>query len=301
MSMGTVLYLAYGSNLSAETFKGSRGIRPLSQVNVIVPELALTFDLPGIPYLEPCFANTRYRTDKGEMEEDYHKDRWKKGLVGVVYEVTKADYAVIIATEGGGASYEDVLVDCYEIPPGSKVVNPHPESKPFRAHTLFAPQDTSPSTDSCLHARDVRPQRPDPSYAQASARYLKLITDGAAEHNLPEDYQEFLHELRPYIITSIRQRLGQVVFAAIWMPLLLAVLGLGKIFADKQGKLPAWLTKISNFMFTAVWLSYDSLFKRTFGDGERTEKRGKVKNDIMFQSEKIALLASKQKGVEFLG
>ena len=58
----TVLYLAYGSNLSAETFKGNRGIRPLSAVNVHVPSLNLTFDLAGIPYIEPCFANTQYRT-----------------------------------------------------------------------------------------------------------------------------------------------------------------------------------------------------------------------------------------------
>ena len=41
----TVLYLAYGSNLCNETFRGVRGIRPLSQVNVMVPSLRLTFDL----------------------------------------------------------------------------------------------------------------------------------------------------------------------------------------------------------------------------------------------------------------
>ena len=60
----TIFYLAYGSNLSAETFQGKRGIRPISQLNVLVPELALTFDIPGIPYLEPCFANTKYRSQK---------------------------------------------------------------------------------------------------------------------------------------------------------------------------------------------------------------------------------------------
>ena len=58
---GTVLYLAYGSNLCAETFQGKRGIKPLAAVNVVVPSLQMTFDLPGIPYAEPCFANTRYR------------------------------------------------------------------------------------------------------------------------------------------------------------------------------------------------------------------------------------------------
>src|SRR5262245_9154043 len=42
----SVLYLAYGSNLCNETFRGVRGIKPLSQINVVVPSLRLTFDLP---------------------------------------------------------------------------------------------------------------------------------------------------------------------------------------------------------------------------------------------------------------
>jgi len=70
---------------------------------VLAPSLKLTFDLPGISYLEPCFANTRYR--KQSKTNDYHKDRWHKGLVGVVYEVIKVDYATIIATEGGSSGY----------------------------------------------------------------------------------------------------------------------------------------------------------------------------------------------------
>src|SRR5947209_9545368 len=176
----TVLYLTYGSNLSVETFRGQRGIRPISQVNVVVPELVVTFDLPGVPYSEPCFANTRYRqldpVVKGDSSEkdklllqpsDYHKDRWQKGLVGVVYEVTKSDYAHIIATEGGGAGYQDVVVDCHTLSDDPTAEVPLlPKGETFKAHTLFSPP---------------RIIRPDPSYAQPSARYLKLITDGAKE------------------------------------------------------------------------------------------------------------------------
>ncbi|KAL8824294.1 MAG: hypothetical protein Q9191_005150, partial [Dirinaria sp. TL-2023a] len=132
----TILYLAYGSNLCAETFLGKRGIRPLSQINVAVPALVMTFDLAGLPYTEPCFANTAYRhhtekppTEKSEntplllSQKDkpkYHKNRWLKPLVGVVYEVTPADFAHIIATEGGGASYHDILVDCHPLPAGTE-------------------------------------------------------------------------------------------------------------------------------------------------------------------------------------
>ncbi|KAL8946301.1 MAG: hypothetical protein Q9222_007285 [Ikaeria aurantiellina] len=128
----TYLYLAYGSNLAASTFQGVRGIKPLAALNVVVPELVMTFDLAGLPYLEPCFANTAYRSPSNNEQSSppitsssnnnekspllshpsYSNPTWPKGLIGVVYEVTPTDYAHIIATEGGGASYHDVLVTC---------------------------------------------------------------------------------------------------------------------------------------------------------------------------------------------
>lgn len=52
-------YLAYGSNLNSNVFRGRRGIRPLDAKPVLAPGLQLVFDLPGVPYLEPRFANCR--------------------------------------------------------------------------------------------------------------------------------------------------------------------------------------------------------------------------------------------------
>ncbi|KAI1082687.1 hypothetical protein F5B20DRAFT_480134 [Whalleya microplaca] len=177
----TVLYLAYGSNLSAETFLGRRGIRPISQLNVSAPAFDLAFDLPGLPYLEPCFANTTPRklpkppTIPGDppklplppppppppvsssAKEDGNDDgasglvpgvRWSRGLYGVVYEVTADDYAKIVRTEGGGANYLDVLTPCLALPPPIHVPEkpPFPElpPRPFLAHTLYAPQVPPP-------------------------------------------------------------------------------------------------------------------------------------------------------------
>lgn len=260
----TVLYLGYASNLSAETFLGKRQIKPLSQINVVVPSLSLTFDLPGIPYSEPCFGNVRYRDLSGNsytkeyrpQPPHYHKDRWQKGLVGVVYEVTKADFAHIIATEGGGASYKDVLVDCYALlGDSSQPVPENPSGASFKAHTLFSPP---------------RVLRNDPSYAQPSARYLKLISDGAAEHALPSEYQEFLNGIRPYTVTSNRQRLGQFIFLSIWLPIFAFLFGGAKLFLRKDGTYPKWLTKLSSALFVACWHSYDDIFRDTFGEGERT-------------------------------
>lgn len=274
----TVLYLAYGSNLSAETFQGARGIRPLSQVNVVVPELVMTFDLAGLPYVEPCFGNTKYRhtstpTSTSEKSQllpkntpKYHKNRWNKGLVGVVYEVTREDYTHIIATEGGGASYQDVLVDCYELLANEDVVPEFPTSNPFKAHTLYSPSPPPGKTPE----KGRRFSRPDPDYAQASARYLKLITDGADEHALPREYKDYLHQVRPYTMTTQKQRLGRWIFGMIWLPLISAVFGLNKVFGDENGQAPAWLVAVTGVIFRGMWTSYDKVFFRIFGDGERT-------------------------------
>ncbi|KAJ4344530.1 uncharacterized protein N0V89_012273 [Didymosphaeria variabile] len=251
----TVLYLAYGSNLCKETFRGKRGIKPLSQINVLVPSLRLTFDLPGIPYIEPCFGNSAMRDSDAMDKADYHKDRWQKGLVGCVYEVTPSDYAHIIATEGGGAGYQDILVDCYPLTSGDTVPE-KPTTQRFVAHTLFAPAANA---------------RPDPSYAQPSARYLNLITTGAAELCLPHEYQHYLHEIRTYTITSKRQKMGKVLFASIWWPFLQLLFALNAQFQDDKGRSPPWLAQLAGLLFLGMWRSYDGAFKKAFGNGERTE------------------------------
>ncbi|GAD93937.1 hypothetical protein PVAR5_2556 [Paecilomyces variotii No. 5] len=274
----TVLYLAYGSNLSSAKFRGSRGIKPLSEINVYVPELKLTFDLPGIPYGEPCFAGSQFRdcpheeTSKEDTDEDpllakreYHKDRWHKPLIGVVYEVTLTDYAHIIATEGGGRGYRDMVVTCYpfsEKYDSREPVPDKPMTTPFKAHTLLSPDRDDGQSKAAL--------RPDPSYAQPSARYLNLIKTGAAEHDLPISYQNYLAQIRPYRITSFRQRVGQGLFLSLWGPLILLLVALGSSLADSDGRSPEWLVKVEDNVFAAMWKSYDHGFKKVFGNGERT-------------------------------
>ncbi|KAK3393450.1 hypothetical protein B0H63DRAFT_458248 [Podospora didyma] len=170
----TILYLAYGSNLCAATFLGVRGIRPLSQVNVSAPSLCLVFDLPGIPYKEPCFANTALRKipsppgggppklppgvpdipnppptpewppshlDLDESADSTNNPVWSNGLIGVVYEVTPSDYNKIIATEGGHSSYQEIVVPCLTLPAAIGVPEKPPlPPMPFLARTLFAPR-----------------------------------------------------------------------------------------------------------------------------------------------------------------
>lgn len=265
----TVLYLAYGSNLAASTFLGRRQIRPLGARNVVVPSLRLTFDLPGVPYQEPCFANSGRRDPTQDPpsphpRDPYHKDRWHKGLVGVAYELTPEDYAHVIATEGGGASYQDIEVDCFELPAGSATVPQTPSTPPFKARTLFAPATADRPEDG------ARFSRPDPSYAQPSQRYLDLILTGAGEHDLPAEYRHYLERIRAYRISSARQRIGQAIFVAVWVPILTLIFIGGAQFADKDGKLPNWLKKLAAWVFATMWGSYDGFFFKAFGDGERS-------------------------------
>ena len=291
----TVLYLAYGSNLCDETFRGKRKIKPLSSLNVLVPSLALVFDLPGLPYIEPCFANTKERdstvslppetlsnstrdfldkhdplstSDRSALLHektllDDKEKSWKKPLVGVVYEVTPGDFAHIIATEGGGSGYQDVLVQCHPFPEDwskSDRVPQEPQTPAFKAHTLFAPSD--------------KQRRRNPSYAEASARYLNLIKVGASEHELPDEYRDYLSDLHPYTITTQGQRLGRFVVRMLWYPILMAVFSLNRVFADKRGRSPEWLRRLQTAVFAGIWATYDAVFHDLFGDGERTQRDG---------------------------
>ncbi|KXG54227.1 uncharacterized protein PGRI_073710 [Penicillium griseofulvum] len=317
----TVLYLAYGSNLASKTFRGMRGITPLSQISVLVPELRLTFDLPGVPYAEPCFAGTQYRdissaddetelqddetdvsdneylsekaalitrTREVEVVSDCDKRQWSKPLVGVVYEVTLADYAKIIATEGGGRGYRDGVIDCHPFPSSydpSDPVPDHPSTPAFKAHTLLSPAAESARLKLKSQKGDVAPLssgpklpwwhtvclhfRPDPYYAQPSARYLGLLKSGAAEHSLPISYQEYLAQIKPYRTTTSRQSVGKMIFLIMWAPSLILTMSLSRACAGPDGRSPIWLVTLANIISSGMWNSYDWFFAPIFGDGER--------------------------------
>ena len=245
----------------------------------------MTFDLAGIPYSEPCFANTKYRNRstatvdiKSEQSHQFHIKKpdysnppWPYGLVGVVYEVTPEDYTHILATEGAGAAYQDILIDCYPLSSDATSVPAMPTNTPFTAHTLYAPvypPGKSPP------GKGTRWARPDPDYGQPSLRYLDIIRNGADEHGFPPDYKAYLNSLEPYTVTSEKQRMGAFIFLSIWQPILTAFFKFNARLADEHGKSPPWVAKLAAAIFAGVWISYDDFFYGLFGDGERTQKPG---------------------------
>ncbi|KAL7924414.1 hypothetical protein ACQKWADRAFT_286673 [Trichoderma austrokoningii] len=293
----TILYLAYGSNMCAETFLGMRKIRPISQINVSVPILQLTFDLPGFPYREPCFANVGYRRlpKEPKLPDPLHPpiippisppksgQGWDGGLMGIVYEVTQEDWRNIMRTEGGGSGYQEIEVPCLPLPADVGI----PEKptfpdipRPFLARTLYCPYiplESEKNKKSWWARLALGPRRPSPDYAQPSARYLKLLKDGAREHELPQAYQDHLASLQPYTPTSIGQRIGHTVFIFAWAPMLICMMAMTRILADDTGRVPRWCAGIISASFGVMWYSYDKVFKLIFGDGERTMDKAKMR------------------------
>lgn len=312
----TVFYLAYGSNMCAETFRRKRGIKPLSEVNVYVPQLEFNLKLRGMPYLEPCFANVNFREPQSSLSDElesesvnpsrYSDDGWDGGLMGVVYEVTHEDYRQIIRTEGGGSGYKEIQVPCVPLRSGSSTAHTQPDTALppiIFAKTLYAALDPPPDSSNATGQSEpwwkrifsIRGQfqSSNPAGAQATARYLKLITDGAREHELPAVYQQYLKSLQPYIVTTLRQQVGKALVAVVAGPALLGMVEIAKRLADKDGKYPAPIAAVIHAIFNSVWITYNHVLKPLFGDGERTESgKGRLQpvhgSSLMARSEIIA-------------
>ena len=99
---------------------------------------------------------------------------------------------------------------------------------------------------------------------------MKLITEGAKERNLPNEYRLYLDDIGSYTITTRGQRIGRFIFETLWLPFVMLIFALNRKLADKKGKSPQWLRLLTQGLFVAIWHSYDSFFKPVFGDGERT-------------------------------
>ncbi|KAG8844763.1 hypothetical protein FRC20_003396 [Serendipita sp. 405] len=231
--------------MSEKSFLERRGIRPLKSLVVNAPEVELSFNLPGMPYVEPRFANV---TLNAETDDGGPKHPWGKGLIGVAYYITLEDMAQIFRTEGGGSSYQIIQVDCYEIGgTGQKV----------RANTLFANDK-----------RRLRNQ-----LGQPSARYMNLLRTGAKEKSLPKEYQDYLENVETYHRTNRLQIFGLVILGSVLLPVFLLGVLVGRLLQNKKGESPRWIQRIKQTIFRGGWAIHDAVLKPLFGSGEVTEHR----------------------------
>ncbi|KAG0361548.1 hypothetical protein BG005_007967 [Podila minutissima] len=215
----TLWYLAYGSNMDPKVLTDRRKITPLESLPVIVPEYWLSFDIGGVPFIEPCFASI-LKIDKSRLyQEEYARfvhDRTKYGqaflwdekhpeksyppiLQGVAHRITFKHWQMVIQSEGGWGhdvptGYNQIMVNCTVVGTNEQIA----------AHVL-----------------DARPLSIK-TRCQPSARYKNLLTAGAAYHNLDPAYRRYLATIVPYQCSGLRSRFGQSLFMVFNLPMLIA-------------------------------------------------------------------------------
>jgi len=91
-----IWYFAYGANMSSKVFVDRRQMHASAKINGELQGFSLVFNQPGIPLLEPAFANIRPQVD-----ESVH---------GVLWEITREDLARLDVKEGGGDAYDRLVV-----------------------------------------------------------------------------------------------------------------------------------------------------------------------------------------------
>ncbi len=90
-----VLYFAYGANMAAAVLS-RRSVWPTAAWSGVLRDYQLVFDAPGIPWLEPAFANI-VATPGAQVE-------------GVLYAMSRRSFRRLVQAEGRGAYYHPVDV-----------------------------------------------------------------------------------------------------------------------------------------------------------------------------------------------
>ncbi|MEM6484552.1 MAG: gamma-glutamylcyclotransferase family protein [Pseudomonadota bacterium] len=92
----SVGYFAYGSNMNLRYFTRVRGITPAASQAARLDGYEVVFNLPGLPDLEPTFANLA--PAKGQI------------AFGVLHQISQDDLQSVIASEGPSYRVVDVTV-----------------------------------------------------------------------------------------------------------------------------------------------------------------------------------------------
>ena len=151
---GELWYFAYGSNMHPEKRAGRAQLRDLEVIGATLSGWRLAFDMPGVPPAEPSMANLRE-----EAGATVH---------GVLIRTHGADFAALVASEGGDRFYAIVEVIATRYDDGAAV----------RAYAFVA-----------------QPERRRGLERPPSRRYMDLLREGARAAGLAPDYCAYLDAL----------------------------------------------------------------------------------------------------------
>ncbi|PSN67000.1 hypothetical protein BS50DRAFT_634441 [Corynespora cassiicola Philippines] len=233
-----VWYFAYGSNMSRSKFTGSRGIRPIQVARARIPGWTLTTEIPGTPYSEPAYTSIRPITGTDDAKT--------REVIGVAYLITAEQYVHLVASEGGGIAYADIAVPAVPVMDEDSRMT----GEKFVVRTLGTILRRDPG-------------------ASPSARYMKLLTDGAADAKLPDEYRQYLHSIRKYEPPqNLKCKIGAMLFLAFWHPVMLLVekMALGSLGPD--GNAPAGVGQVVRFVVYLMWAWHDCVHAPIWGRGD---------------------------------
>lgn len=214
-----VYNFAYGSNMNPDVLTGRRNIQPLESIPGVLEGWQLTFDLRGIPGVEPCFGNIKENSDS-----EVH---------GVLHKMTSQNFQHLLATEGGGGVDADGYV------PQKVMVHAY-DGRIFEAYVLVV-RRTSPAI--LYH------------HAIPSNRYISLLRNGATCHNIHPLYIEYLKSLPSIerrkliiLIVIIEILFLMTLLSPIWLPVFI-------YYVCKRQKVHA-RTFIFTLIVTNLWRIY---------------------------------------------
>ncbi|CAF4250264.1 unnamed protein product [Adineta steineri] len=187
-----VYNFSYGANMFPNVLTGRRKIHPIESIPGVLEGWQLTFDLRGIPALEPCFGNIKENPDA-----EVH---------GILHKMTGKQFKYLLTTEGGSGVNPNGYIP--------NKVNVHAyDGRIIEAYTLVV-RRASPS----IASHHVLP----------SARYMGLLRNGATHHKIHPLYIEYLQSLpsfersKPTMILVIFEILLLIILSSpIWIPVVL--------------------------------------------------------------------------------
>lgn len=187
-----VYNFAYGSNMHPNVLSGRRKIHPLESIPGVLEGWQLTFDLNGVPGIEPCFGNIKENPDS-----EIH---------GVLHKMTGDEFKRLMRSERGSGVDPNGYIP-YKI-------NVHAyDGRIIEAYAFVVPQNSS-----FILYRHALP----------STRYISLLRNGATRHNIHPLYIEYLQSLpsvernKPIMILVIIEILLLIIlFAPIWIPVVI--------------------------------------------------------------------------------
>ena len=148
---------AFGANMDTRCLTDRRGIRPKSSKPAVLHDYVLTFDYPGMPFVEPAFANVQPAPGKQ--------------VHGVLIDLSDDDWATLERLEGGvGTS---------------------------RVDQTYALETVRVQTYDGLVVAESKDARAEEPSAYPSARYAFLLARGARNSGLSDEYCRFVRRRRP--------------------------------------------------------------------------------------------------------